>query len=237
MSSPTATTQARRRGITLVEVAISSVIVSLALVASVRLIGEAHTAHAVGARKMQAALLADTLLSEIITLPYEDPAAPGSLGPETGETDRADFNDVDDYHEYTQTDPTLWNGDPIEWAAGWTWTVIVEYVEDGDLIKLISDLGELANIDLGDILGGLFPFFGPDPTLKVITVYVEDPRGSVQQVSAVRTAGGVGDVRVPSDHEFQDLVSVTVGGGGGAAPVTVTGPLLELPEPAGGGGQ
>jgi len=227
----------RRPGITLAEVAISSVIVSVAMAASIRLVGEAHAAHATATGEMQAALLADTLLSEIITLPYEDPAAPGSFGPESGETARADFNDVDDYHGYTQTDPTLWNGDPIEWAAGWTWSVGVEPLETGDPIELVPDLVDLGDVDVGGMLGGLLPNLGGDPTLKVVSVYVEDPRGSVRELSAVRTAGGVGDVRVPAGEPFQDLVTVTVGGGGVLAPVTVTGPLLELPVPAGGGGQ
>jgi hypothetical protein len=145
------------------------------------------------------------------------------------------YDDLDDYHGYAEDDPTLWNGDPLAWADGWSWWAEVEAIGTGDPIDLFPDGSLLDGLGVDDVLNGLLGGSAPDPTLKVVTVYVRDPRGGTRALSMVRTAGGLGDVRVPQGETYQDLLAVTVGAGRGAS-VTLSGPLLELPETRGTGG-
>jgi len=58
------------------------------------------------ARLEQAVLLAESLMEEVVTRPFEDPQSLTSraLGPETGETDRTKFDNIDDYHGYSESD-------------------------------------------------------------------------------------------------------------------------------------
>jgi MSHA pilin protein MshD len=45
--------------------------------------------------------LAQALMDEILRLPYSDPNGYTTFGPDPGETSRALFNNIDDYHGYT----------------------------------------------------------------------------------------------------------------------------------------
>ena len=46
--------------------------------------------------------LAEDLMDEILRHPYDDPNGASDIGPETGENNRTDFDNNDDYHEYAE---------------------------------------------------------------------------------------------------------------------------------------
>lgn len=56
-------------------------------------------------RLEQAGVLAESLMSEIVAHPFDDPNAAGvyALGPEAGETSRTLFDNIDDYHGYSES--------------------------------------------------------------------------------------------------------------------------------------
>lgn len=47
--------------------------------------------------------LAESMIDEIIVLPYADPEGETTIGPDTGEVARSDFDNVDDYHGFTES--------------------------------------------------------------------------------------------------------------------------------------
>ena len=86
----------RRRGFTLIEAALTTVIVGLGILSMVELFA-ACTAQNAAANRMTTAMLLTSHIQECMAgLPFNDPFNPGHFGPEIGET-LATFNDVDDF--------------------------------------------------------------------------------------------------------------------------------------------
>ncbi|MCH7790653.1 MAG: hypothetical protein IID31_00025 [Planctomycetes bacterium] len=132
-------------GFTLVEAAISTIIVGGVLVASLNVIGAAAMTRHRLAQRQRARLLASDLMSEILSLPYADPTlgAGVNLGPEPGEVSgtRALFDDVDDYHGWSVSPPQSKDGAPLNGFAGWNRSVTCRHVAMDTLDEMIGDTG------------------------------------------------------------------------------------------------
>lgn len=119
------------RGISLIEVTISMVIVSIMSVGMVQTLGIAANTRSLASDRIRGHHLAMDMLSEIRSKAWHDPDRPGTaLGPDPGEFDgktRLAYNDIDDYHNWTQSPPLLPNGDPVPGFAGWERSVTVQY--------------------------------------------------------------------------------------------------------------
>lgn len=81
--------------------------------------------------RLQGQLLATELLTEIQSLPACDPQSgpPATLGRETGETNgniRTNWDDVDDYHNVTESPPKNRSGTDIPGFSSWTRTTVIE---------------------------------------------------------------------------------------------------------------
>ena len=178
----------RPRALTIVEVAVSAVIVAVLLVASLQTLGAAARARVVQAGQVQGPALARMLMAEIRTMRYADEAVPdGPLGLEDGEfngKDRTTFDDVDDYNGLSETAPKTPDGAALSGAGTWRRDTKVEWVfPDRPGVVATSETG-----------------------LKRITVSVSGPGGtttlvalrsrydSYEQLPAVRTTyvSGVG---------------------------------------------
>jgi MSHA pilin protein MshD len=96
-----------QQGFTLLEVLIASVILSLAVAALSQAIvsGQSHAYDSL--HRMRAMALAQSLMEEIIALPYRDPQGTTAAGPDAGENRRDRFDNMDDFHGYTETAGTL----------------------------------------------------------------------------------------------------------------------------------
>lgn len=158
----------RARGFSLVEAAVATLIVAGLLVASLEAVGHAASGRRSSAERAEAALLAQMLLSEIVALPYADPQiGTGPLGAEAGEPGRAAFDDIDDYHNISESPPTDSGGIVLVDTTGWSRRVEVAWV-------LASDPTQIAPADTG---------------IKRIRVIVS--RGGAPTVlSAIRTRAG-----------------------------------------------
>lgn len=102
-----------RRTISLVESVVALTIVSVILVAALNTVAASRDTTAATSRQAVNVLLAQDLLEEILSLPYEDPNVPGGpVGPEMGESGptRAAFNDVDDYDGWSSKPPERKDG-------------------------------------------------------------------------------------------------------------------------------
>jgi hypothetical protein len=127
-----------RRGLSLPEVMISTLLVGVVLVASMKTVGAVFRTRRINAQLGAGEQLAEELMSEILQVRYEDPeetAVPigDSVGPpgiETGETDttRADFDDVDDYHQWSAQPPVHKDGTPVAGFEQYERRVTVEGV-------------------------------------------------------------------------------------------------------------
>jgi MSHA pilin protein MshD len=100
------------RGFTLIESLAAAAILAFAVVALCQAIvsGQMHTYAAL--HDLRATALAETMVEEILALPYVDPDGASNPGPETGESGRAQFDNVDDYHGFAQA-----SGQISDWAG------------------------------------------------------------------------------------------------------------------------
>lgn len=183
-------------GFTLVEAAVSVLIVGVMLTASLYAIGGVAKARCVRAGRQDALALAQDLMSEILPAYYRDPTDPtGAYGPgtEPGEQEetRADFDDVDDYSNWCASPPQAKDGTPLAGYDGWVrsvsvapcWLVESQYV------------------------------------LREIVVTVVDPRGGQTQLRAVRSAfvGPTGSLDEQTSHVARVGVELKVGANGDPA--------------------
>jgi len=125
-----------RRGISMAETIVSTLIIGFVLVGTLQIIGPMVRSSTVHANKLIATNLANELMEEIITKKFTDPDedAGDLLGVDTGERseNRNDFDDVDDYQSWTSTPPKLSTNQTNTAIPGWTRTVKIVHVEISD---------------------------------------------------------------------------------------------------------
>ncbi|MFG0292997.1 MAG: prepilin-type N-terminal cleavage/methylation domain-containing protein [Phycisphaerales bacterium JB050] len=161
-----------RRGISLIEVTISMVIVSILSMGVIQMLGIAAQTRAMSSDRIRGQHLANQLLAEIQSKAWHDPiGGPASFGPGGSEYDgktRLLYNDLDDYEGWTQSPPLEPNGDEIVGFQGWERSVDIQYA-------LIS--------------GGSVTTSGTFERAKLITVTVKRNGRTIASVSAIRTLG------------------------------------------------
>ncbi len=158
----------KHRGLSLIEVVASTLIVGVMLVAALNTLGAVFRSQRLNAVRLTGPGLAHELMGEILSLPYEDPEDPGGLiGRDSGESDgdRADLDDVDDYDDWSASDPESKDGVEHPGYVGWERTVQVNWVK-------VNAVTTTASIESG---------------LKLITVTVTDPDGVATQIRALRS--------------------------------------------------
>jgi len=121
-------------GFTLVEAVISTAIVAVMFVAAVHTVGAARLTQYRTSRISQGRLLAESLLAEILQQAYQEPGETYVFGREAGESEtvRAAYDDVDDYHGWTESPPAAKDGTALPNAAHWSRTVTVQWVLPAD---------------------------------------------------------------------------------------------------------
>ena len=157
----------KHRGLSLIEVVASTLIVGVMLVAALNTLGAVFRSQRLNAARLTGPGLAYELMGEILSLPYADPEEPGSLmGRDSSESggDRADFDDVDDYDDWSASGPEDKNGVEHPGYVGWERTVQVIWVNVGAISTSVSS----------------------ESGLKLITVTVTDPHGVATQIRALR---------------------------------------------------
>lgn len=122
-----------RRALTIIEVTVSMLVVSSMLVASLYAVAASRMTTTKGRDRMTAGALADDLLGFIYALPYSSPSG-SILGIELGDIvgNKTTFDDVDDFHNWSESPPTTSAGVAIAGLTGWERTVTVEWVTLAD---------------------------------------------------------------------------------------------------------
>jgi MSHA pilin protein MshD len=119
------------RGFTILEALIASFIVAVATIGvGTMLAASSHQSEAMSDASVSQAL-ARQLMEEIASRPIEDLSGRISLGPESGETTRSLFDQIDDYHGHTDTTSgiQMLDGTSIDLGTGLSYTrsVAVQY--------------------------------------------------------------------------------------------------------------
>ncbi len=130
-----------QRSFTLVETAVSILIVSVMLAAVLNTVAAAGRGEALLAERARGLLLAQALLGEVLAQYYADPAyGPGSWGIGGDELtgNRSLFDDVDDYDGWTASPPQNKDGTTVPESTGYEQVVDVEWVDPNDLLTPVD---------------------------------------------------------------------------------------------------
>lgn len=123
---------ASRRGISMMEVSLGTLLVGGVLATTIELIGPTVRSSVLAGDRQLAVAVADELLDEIATMPFGEPDGDtGVLGTDAGETStaRAQFDDVDDYNGYTARVTDRGGTQLAGFDASWRCVVEVRHVE------------------------------------------------------------------------------------------------------------
>jgi prepilin-type N-terminal cleavage/methylation domain-containing protein len=145
-----------RRGLSLLEVMISTVLVGVCLVAALRALGMTLFTQTGMTDDAVAACLAEDLLYEVLQKHYSDPSGDSALqvdGDEAAEQ-KSSFDDVDDYHGWQENPPQDESGQAIPGFDDWTRSVRVELVEPADPTKVSASDQGLKRITVEVVKGG-----------------------------------------------------------------------------------
>ena len=163
-----------RKGISLAEVVVSTLLIGLVLSAALASVGAAARTTTAAAEGNDALGLAKQLLEEVLVLPYEEPSQTPGFGPESGESGspgvRSGFDDLDDYNDWTDSPPKDRSGVAIAGYAGWTRVVDVKKIIDSNYSQL--------------------PDVAVDTGLRLILVTATSPTGRTVTLQAYRTQEG-----------------------------------------------
>ena len=98
-------------GFTLIESLLASALLAMTIAAITTPFTAAARNEQADARRTIASSLGRELMEEILSRPFDDPDGAGNPGPETGESARQYFDNIDDYHGYAEAAGEMVDGD------------------------------------------------------------------------------------------------------------------------------
>ncbi len=167
------------RGLTIVEAAISIVLVGVVLTAALQTVGMTRRGHLTMSDRARGQQLALDLLNEALSQDYMDGTpAVRVFGLEVGKSsaNRSQFTDVDDYNGWSETPPRDRSGNVLTGTTGWLRGVRVDWVEPKTLLATAQ----------------------PDSGLKLVTV-TATRGGVVARVAGYRSIAWVEAIPTPTD--------------------------------------
>ncbi len=150
----------KQKGFTLFEIIMTILVGSIIIPPIILMILTALKSPAVMSNAIKGNSLGSDLMEEILSKKWDENSTgsgpindssktpPDELGPESGET-RPDFDDVDDYNNYTESPPKDRNGNVLSDFSSYTRSVEVYYVagsETNDYETKISDVSNFKKI-------------------------------------------------------------------------------------------
>lgn len=182
----------RRRGFTLVEAAVATLIVAVMVSAAISVVGGAARGAAREREWRRGQALASAMMAEALAAAFADPQGGTAFGIDAGETAGAPstFDDIDDFDGYTESGSINFKGQKITWTDGWVRRVEVVNVDVSDPAKVLND---------ADSSG-----------LRRITVTVVSPRGESRSLIAFKSRDSVIDSYTPRTGETR-ITGVRIG--------------------------
>jgi hypothetical protein len=122
-------------GLTLVEAVMSCLVVSMLLIAALRASSAASLYQYKTADRARGRFLAGQLMTDIMSLSYEETSGTPAFGLETGEvsTSKVNYDDVDDFNGWTESPPQDRDGNAMSELTGWQRSVVVVWVNSANL--------------------------------------------------------------------------------------------------------
>ncbi len=157
-------------GFTLIESLMAISLLAVSITAVTMPFTAAAMAEIEDARRTVAAALAREMMEEILALDFYDPDGVSVQGPEAGETARADFDNIDDYHGYSEDEGDVRSADGSVMSdpasQGLSRSVTVEYghVDEQD----VDDTPTFVQVTVG------VQYMGSDVANIVRLVYARD---------------------------------------------------------------
>ncbi len=144
-----------RTGYTMIEVAMATFVMGVLLIASMNVAGSSMKSQNQNSTNSRASLIAKSLMSEIVDHAFEDPSQTPVFGVESGESasDRATFDDVDDYNGWSKSPPEDESGAALANASGLTRTVTVFKAVPANL-TVVNASGPVKVIQVKVLRGG-----------------------------------------------------------------------------------
>ena len=123
-----------RRGLSQVEVVVSTIIVGVLMVSSFSTIAASRRSQMSESDEVRGLAIAEALMAEITELPMREPSCDCGYGAEVGETgaNRLNFDDVDDYLNLTDSPPTSRNGTACAGYSDLSRSVAIDLVTTAD---------------------------------------------------------------------------------------------------------
>lgn len=221
------------RAFSLIEAAISTILVATMFAAGMAAAGAAARDRTVQREMRASSQLARLLMSEITAQRYADPA-PNTIAPSAGisTVDRSNWTHIDDYHGLRETTITDRAGTRIRDGSGYAWQVSVAYIPVSNPAAATGASGGLVGGLLGAVGGTVSTLLdttlnsATDTGLKKITVTVTAPSGKSTVLTALRCSAGPVD---RTSTGFRDFASINLTVGDDAKPVITGAPLLNTP--------
>jgi Tfp pilus assembly protein PilV len=94
----------RRGGFTLAEALLSATILAIVSASATLPFAAGLQQTLESSRLEQAVALGQAMMEEILARPFSDPNGASAAGPESGESSRDKFDNIDDYHGYAESD-------------------------------------------------------------------------------------------------------------------------------------
>lgn len=188
----------RRSGLSLIEVILSTILVSFLMVASLRTTANVFLTWSTAAEQADAQRICQLLMTEVLQKNYQDPEEPGeTLGVNTGEssTDRTTFDDIDDFDGYSASPPRDHNNLEIPGFTGWSQSVVVRKLAKGNASVVRNNSN-------------------PDEGVRRITVTITSPSNLTSTLVGVRCAYGQNEQQRGVDGTHVVWVGTTLGTGG-----------------------
>lgn len=194
--------QNTRCGLSLIEVVISTLLVGLLVVASLKTVGGVFRTWQVTENEYDGTALAMELMTEVLQARYEEPDDTPQFGRESSEIggDRAAWDDTDDYDDWSTSPPELKDGTALSQYTGWTRSVIIQKVNAGDPATLRTDISE-------------------DKGLRKITVTLTDPQGEQTILVGLRARDGAVEKAPDAETTFVMWVGSNLQVGSSAAAI------------------
>lgn len=198
MTCPPASARCRCHGITIMEAAISTIIVATMLVASLDTVAASRTIRGRVADRVRAQQLALDLMSEILQQGFADPSTPAAS--------RSAWSYVDDYNGLIDSPPQTKTGTPIPDCTAWSRNVTLQWADPTTFQ----------------------PTGATNTGVRLITVTVTRGALVLASVTALRTSGWVGTapLTASSSSNHAPIASATaspISGGGGHLTVNFSG--------------
>lgn len=132
-----------RRGISLVEVVVSSLLVGLVLVTSMRATTMVHSSTVAADDTMVLSVAAESILEELRGLAYAEPLGSSAIGIDDNEiqSDRATWDDVDDAAGYRAIGFVQRDGKAVVGGESWKCRIQCQWVDPTTLAVCEEDRG------------------------------------------------------------------------------------------------